>query len=240
MRVSKGQHVQVSGNHSRFIRFGGIAMLFGFLIHIIANLVLKTFPSEDLTAEQLKAYLSDEASTWALVHGLRYVAFVCIAFFAAALFMRTCRTWGLHSTGWGLVGLLGAALHVAIGIITNGIEVLAFMDFGRLSEDPKLFWLVFYLTRVLFTGEIVAWGLLIGGFSAAGWQSSTLPRWLTILGFLSAIGSLACGVFIVSILSDGRAVLLAEIASLGCLAWFLITGVLMAFTGAAGSKEDAV
>jgi hypothetical protein len=44
----------------------------------------------------------------------------------------------------------------------------------------------------------------------------------------------------VSILSDGRAVLLAEIASLGCLAWFLITGVLMAFTGAAGSKDDAV
>jgi hypothetical protein len=114
------------------------------------------------------------------------------------------------------------------------------MDFGRLSEDPKLFWLVFHLTRILFTGEIVAWGLVIGGFSAAGWQSSTLPRWLTIFGFLSAIGSLACGVFIVSILSDGRAVPLVEITSLGCLGWFLITGVLMAFRGAAGSKEDAV
>jgi hypothetical protein len=136
-----------------------------------------------------------------------------------------------------LVGLLGAALHVANGIITNGIEVLAFMDFGRLSEDPKLFWLVFYLTRILFTGEIVAWGLMIGGFSAAGWQSSTLPRWLTILGFLSAIGSLACGVFIVSILSDGRAVPLVEISSLGCLTWFRFTGVLMAARGAAGLPE---
>jgi len=238
--VNESLRIQGSGNHSGFIRFGGVAILFGFLIHIVANGVLKQFPPENPTLEQLKDYLSEEASSWALVHGLRYVAFVCIAFFAAALFMRTCRTWSSPSTGWGLVGLLGAALHVTTGTITNGIEVLAFMDFGRLSEDPKLFWLIFYLTRVLFTGEIVAWGLLIGGFSAAGWESSTLPRWLTILGLLSAIGTLACGVFIVSILNDGRAVPLVEVASLGCLAWFLITGVLLAFQGAAESKKDAV
>jgi hypothetical protein len=154
--------------------------------------------------------------------------------------MRTCRTWGGHSTGWALVGLLGAALHIANGMITNGIEILAFMDFGRLSQDPKLFWLVFYLTRILFTGEIVAWGLVVGGFSAAGWQSSTLPRWLTMLGFLSAIGSLACGIFIVSIMNEGRALLLVEIVPLGCLAWFLATALLMAFQGPVRGKVDAV
>jgi hypothetical protein len=236
----ESQPVEGSRNHSRFIRLGGFAMLAGFFIHIVANVVLKKFPPEDPTLDQLKAYLSEEASTWALVHGLRYVAFACIALFAAALFMRTCRTWGAGPTGWGLVGLLGAALHVTNGIITNGIEILAFMDFGQLSEDPSLFWLVFYLTRILFTGEIVAWGLVIGGFSVAGWQSSTLPRWLSILGFLSAIASLASGVFIVSILRDGRAVPLIDIASLGCLAWFLITGMLMAFRGTVESKQVAV
>jgi hypothetical protein len=239
--VSENHAVQASTDHGRFIRLGGSAILAGFLIHIVANGVLKKFPPDDPTLDELKAYLSEEASTWALVHGLRYVAFVCIALFAAALFMRTCRAWGTRSTGWGVVGLLGAAFHVTSGVITNGIEILAFMDFHRLSDDPKLFWLVFYLTRVLFTGEIVAWGLLIGGFSAAGWQSSTLPRWLTILGILSAIGTLACGVFIVSILRDGSAAgFLVEIASIGCLAWFLITGVLMVVQGAAASKDDAV
>jgi hypothetical protein len=215
-------------------------MLAAFLIHIVANGVLKKFPPDDPTLDQLKTYLSEEASTWALVHGLRYVAFACIALFAAALFLRTCRPLSARSTGWGVLGLLGAALHVTNGIVTNGIEILAFMDFHQLSEDPKLFWLVFYLTRILFTGEIVAWGLLIGGFSAAGWHSSTLPRWLTILGILSAIGALACGVFIVSILSDGSAAgVLVEIASIGCLAWFLITGVLMVLQGAS-SKDGAV
>lgn len=37
MKVSKSQHVQGSEDHSRFIRFGCIAILFGFLIHIVAN-----------------------------------------------------------------------------------------------------------------------------------------------------------------------------------------------------------
>jgi hypothetical protein len=159
------------------------------------------------------------------------VAFACIAVLAAALFTRTSRTWESRATGWALLGLVGAAIHVTNGMIANGLEILAFMDFGWLSDDPNSFWLVFRATRVLFTAEIVAWGLVIGGFSAAGWQSSTLPRWLTILGFLDAVACLACGVLIDSVLREGRAALLIEIASLGCLVWFLVTGVLMVLRG---------
>lgn len=230
--MSPDQSLPQSPDHGRFIRLGGVAILVGFLIHMLVNGVLKQFPPEDPTLDELRAYLSEEAGTWAAVHGLRYVAFSCIAVFAAALYMRTCRDGRACSTGWGLVGLLGAGVHVTSGVITNGIETLAFTDFGLLSEEPKLFWLVFYLTRVLFTGETVAWGLLIGGFSAAGWQSGTLPRWLTIPGVLVAIGSFGCSLFIVSILEDGGAVPLIEITTLGCLAWFLTTGALLAFRGA--------
>lgn len=236
--MSEDPTSQDNGDHNRFIRFGGFAILTGFAIHIVANGFLKRWPPDDPTLDELRNYLSEEASTWALVHGLRYIAFACIAVFAAALFIRTCRISRPRPIGWGLVGLLGAALHVTNGIVTNGIEILAFMDFNQLSEDPAHFWFAFYMTRILFTGEIVAWGLLIGGFSAAGWQSSTLPRWLTILGLLSAIGALASGVFIVSFLKDGSAGPLVEVTSLGCLAWFLITGVLMAF-GGRGAKHHA-
>lgn len=238
--MTEGQSNAANRSRSRFVRFGGFAILFAFLIHIVVNAVLKEFPPDDPTLDQLKAYLSEQASTWAVVHGLRYVAFVGIAFFAAALFMKTCRAGDPRSIGWGLVGLLGAALHIANGIITNGIEVLAFMDFRQLSEDPKLFRLLFQLTRILFTGEIVAWGLVIGGFSVAGWQSATLPRWLSILGFLGAIGSLACGIFIVSIMSDGRATPLVQFVPLACLAWFLITGALLACKGAGEVQHAAV
>jgi len=233
------QAARNAGDNGRFVRIGGLAMLVGFAIHIVANRVLKKFPPEDPTLDELKTYLSEEASSWAVVHGLRYVAFSCIAIFAAALFVRTCRPSGARGTGWGVVGLLGAALHVTNGIISNGIEMLAFTDFDQLSGDPKLFWLVFHLTRILFTGEIVAWGLLIGGFSAAAWHSSTLPRWLARLGFLSAIGSLTSGILIVPVLRGGPAASLADVTSIGCLGWFLITGGLLAFRGAAGTDEAA-
>jgi hypothetical protein len=230
-----------TGNHNSFIRLGGFAILVTLVIHIVANAVLKKLPPEDPTLAELKTYLSEEASAWAWVHGLRYVAFSCIVIFAAALFMRTCRVWGTRGTGWGLVGLLGAALLVTNGIITNGIETLAFTDFGRLSEDPKLFWLVFHLTRFLFTAEVlVAWALVVGGFSMAGLLTSTLPKWLAILGLLSAAASLVSGAFIVSVLTSGWAAALAETAPLGSLAWFLITGVLLAFQGGAESEGTAV
>lgn len=218
--------------HTGFIRLGGLAIVFGLGIHVIANGVLKQFPPEDPSLVELRAYLTEEASTWAVVHGLRHVAFVCIVLFAAALFLRTCRTNTSSATGWGVVGLIGATLHVAIGIIANGIETLAFMDFSRLSEQRELFWLLFYLTRVLFTAEIVAWALVIIGFSVAGWASSTIPKWLVALGLLSGTAGILSGVFIVSILTDGWAVPLVDIAALTGLAWFACTGVYLALRGA--------
>lgn len=70
----------------------------------------------------------------------------------------------------------------------------------------------------------------MGGFSMAAWITATLPKWLAALGFTSAIGSLACGVFVVSILTGGWAEILIEAVPPGGLAWFLITGVVLAST----------
>ena len=41
------------------------------VIHILVNGGLKVMPPVDLESAELRAYLSDEASTWAIVHGLR-------------------------------------------------------------------------------------------------------------------------------------------------------------------------
>ena len=70
------------------IRLGGLAIIVGLAIHVILNVVLKKFPPEDPTSAELQAYLSNEAGTWAIVHGFRYVAFACIVLFAAGLFTR--------------------------------------------------------------------------------------------------------------------------------------------------------
>jgi hypothetical protein len=213
-------------NDNGFVRLGGVVILLGLTVHIIANMVLKTFPSDSFTLIELQEYLSNESGTWAIVHGMRYVAIVCIIIFSAGLYMKTRGSNSL-SMGWGIVGLLGSALMMSNLMITNGIEILAFFDFNRLSEQEELFWLLFNLTRVLFTAEIVTWSILILGFSMAGWHSATIPKWLFILGLFSATLCFLSTVFIINILNGGWASILGEVGSLTGLLWFVCIGFYM-------------
>jgi hypothetical protein len=194
-------------------------------------MVLKTFPSDSFTLIELQEYLSNETGTWAIVHGMRYVAIVCIIIFSASLYMKTKGNNSL-SMGWGIVGLLGSALMMSNLMITNGIEILAFFDFNRLSEQEELFWLLFNLTRVLFTAEIVTWSILILGFSMAGWYSATIPKWLFILGLFSAILCFLSTIFIINILNGGWASILGEVGSLTGLLWFVCIGFYMLWNNA--------
>jgi len=223
----------VSGttDRSRLIRVGGIAVILALAIHIYANGFLKTFPPTAPTATELERYLALERGTWAIVHGIKYVALVGLVLFAAAVHARIGGGRDQGDAGWGIVGLLGAGIHVANALIANGIEVFAFYDFSRLSEDPNLFWLVFHMVRVLFTAEIVAWGVFIFGFSMAGHQTGRLPRWLNLLGFGGAGAYLIAAAFVVSVLDGGWASPVMDAASLAGLAWFASVGLYITLRG---------
>jgi hypothetical protein len=222
---------KVEQGQAGLIRLGGLAIIAGLAIHIVLNSVIKEFPPETPTVSELQSYLSNEAGMWAIVHGFRYVAFACIVLFAAGLFSRTCCTGTVQTTGWGVVGLLGAAIFVTNGVITNGIEMLAFLNSDLLSNNQELFWLLFRLTRVLFTAEVVTWSFLILGFSIAGWRSTTIPMWLTLLGLSNVAAGMLSGVFIVSVVTDGWATILIDVAALTGLSWFACTGVYMLIRG---------
>jgi len=217
--------------NDRLIRLGGLAVILALAIHMIVNGVVKEFPPQNPSLAELKSYLSAQASTWAAVHGLKYLALVGLVLFAAGAYARTCCSRVSMAAGWGIVGLLGTAIHVTNAMIANGIEVLAFYDFSRLSEEPSLFWLLFYVVRTLFTAEVVAWGLVIFGFSMAGFQSRRIPLWITVLGFISAAACVLSGAFVVSVLTEGRAVPLIDAATLTGLAWFASVGVFMVLRG---------
>ena len=221
---------QATGNGA-LIRLGGLSVLLALSIHIYVNGALKQFPPDTPAPGELAAYLSREAGTWAIVHGLKYLALVGLVIFAAGAYARTGRSRGGVGAGWGVVGLLGTSIHVTNAMIANGIEVTAFYDFTRLSEDSSLFWLLFNTVRVLFTAEIVAWGLVILGFSMAGARAAALPRWIIALGLVSAAACLLSGVFVVSVLKDGWAVVPMDIASLSGLAWFASAGVFLLLRG---------
>ena len=217
-------------SHGALVRIGGLAIILALAIHIVLNVVLKEFPPEHPTATELQEYLTREAGTWAVVHGFRYLAFACIVLFAAGLFSRVCQA-GAGTGGWGVVGLLGTAIWVTNGVVTNGIEILAFLNLELVSDRQELFWLLFRLTRVLFTAEIAAWSITILGFCVAGWRSVTMPRWLATLGFLAAAAGMVSSVFIASILNEGRASTVIDLAAPMSLLWFLCTGVYMVLRG---------
>lgn len=225
------QPEQRAEGHGGFIRLGGAALLVGFAIHIVVNSVIKRMPPAEPSVEELRAYLAAEAGNWAIVHGARYLAIVCIALFAGALFVRTCCLGVVRPVGWGVVGLIGAALMLSNLMITNGVETYLFLGSATIGADADAFWALFDTTRVLFTAEVVAWSVLIGGFSAAGWRSAGLARWLGALGLAQAAFGVLSGVFVVSILTNGRATLLIDIASLSGLAWFLSAGVFLLVRG---------
>lgn len=212
-------------------RVGGLAIIAGMVIHIVLNAVLKEFPPENPTSPELQEYLAREAGNWGIVHGFRYLAFTCIVLFAAGLFSRTCRIHTGSCDGWGVVGLLGAAIFVTNGVVTNGIETLAFLDSPLIAQDQNLFWLLFRMTRILFTAEVTTWSILILGFSVAGWRSAAIPKWISVLGFVQVAAGMTSGVFITSALAEGWAAIPLEVASVTGLFWFLSTGIFLLIHG---------
>jgi len=198
-------------------------------------------PPADLGPAELRTYLSNEAGTWALVHGLRNLALPCLVVFAAALFVRTCCLRTSSATGLGLVGLLGSAMQVINAFVTNAIESFLLLDADQLADEPEQFEVLFQITRFLFTAEIVTWAVFILGFSLAGWISRTLPRWISALGALSATAGLLSGAFVVSVFTGGPAVWLIDVAALSGLAWFASTATYLIARGATlpGSDDAA-
>jgi len=132
MRVTES----TSRRHDAFIRTGGAVCLVGLTLHVLVNAGLKTMPPPMLGATELRACLAEEASTWALVHGLRNVALPCLVVFAAAVFVRTCSRRPSSALGWGIVGLLGSAMQVVNAFTANAIETFLLLDADRFSEEP--------------------------------------------------------------------------------------------------------
>lgn len=220
-------------------RIGGGAIVLGLGIHIVVNGVVKTFPPDGMTASQLEAYLRAEAGSWAIVHGARYLAFTCILLFAVVLFGRLSSARNATSLPWALGGLAGTVVLLANGVITNAVEMVTFHGGGAVEISLDQFALLLRLTRVLFTAEIVTWMFMIAGYSVAGWISGQLPRWICIVGLVHAVFALLTGAFIVSVISGGTALILADVASLTGLIWFFAAGVflLVARSGVRGPVE---
>jgi hypothetical protein len=57
------------------------------------------------------------------------------------------------------------------------------------------------MSAVWFFGAVLLWGLGVGAFSVAGWQSARMPRWLAALGILVGTLGVVGGVGVSLLLS---------------------------------------
>ena len=216
------------GTEATLIRLGGVAGLLILGLYILINFILMGFSGPSgVPPGELKTYVAHHAGTMAIANGLRFLALFCTAFFAVGMYAWTSRGT-LAANGWGILGMLGATALIGMGVITNTVQSLAFLTFARVSEQPEHFLLLWNLSRLLFRMAQLLSGLMIAGFSIAGWQSATVPTWLVVPGLLFAASGLLTAVGIAWTMSDSRAVeplLLAR--DFLAMFWFLCVSVLM-------------
>lgn len=214
------------------VRVSGMALIVAFTIHIAANGVVKVPPPIDPSLSEMQTYLAAERGSWALVHGMRYVAVVGLALFYSALVVRIQFVDRPGSGGWEILGLVGGMLHLFTLFIANSIETFLFLGFEFIAKSPELFWSFFYVARVLFNAEILAWAIAILGFSLAGWFSGGLPRWISIVGFVAAPLGLISGVLVAtSMLGSSWLVPVDTLAAPFSLFWFLSSGAWLLWRG---------
>jgi hypothetical protein len=224
-----GVEQKVKDRETTLIRLAGLLGLFSTGLYIVINFALMAFPSPTgLPLEQLKTYISDHAGAMAAANGLRYLALFCIPFVAVGLHLLTRGGAKPASNGWSILGVIGGVGLLTMGIIANTIQAMAFLPFADPSERPEQFMLLWNLSRLLFRAAQLLTGLMILGFSIAGWQSAIFPSWLAVVGLLFAASGLFTSVFMAWTMSDSSVVEpVLMTRDVLALFWGLCTNVIM-------------
>jgi hypothetical protein len=107
---------------------------------------------------------------------------------------------GPSAGAWRLVGLLGLALIPSIGFPANSAATIALWRLPVLEEQSQLLTMLWSMSAVWFFGAVLLWGVGVGSFSVAGWQSARMPRWLAglgiLVGALGVVGGVGVSLFL--------------------------------------------
>ena len=195
----------VTGQYAWVIRLSGLAGLFIIAITLVVNFVLTPLPlAEDADAQQIAAFFSDHSSSMALANGMRNLGLVLMPLWWVGLYCLVTRTGDTAAKPWAMMGLVATAALMALGTVNNYIQTAAFADLSVFSKHPEHRRLLRSLSGVGFGGASrLIFAALHANFCIAGWLSMTLPRWLCIVGMLSAGACVVTAVAIGDLLAGG-------------------------------------
>ena len=219
---------EVERRETAIVRIGGLLGLLIVGIALVVPFVLLALPPGGGAAPaDPKTYLSDQAGRMAIVNGLRNLMFFCLLFFGAGLYTFTRRSAPLETNAWGVLGLLGATAAATMGTVANGVETALFLNYGGVSEQREVFLVLWGVAGVLYVVPQVGTAAMAAGFSAAGWRSAALPKWLVAVGLTVAATTLLTCIAIASVMTGGWAEKVQLVAVVLTLLWLLCASVLM-------------
>ncbi len=209
-------------------RWGGIAALVEAATFLfgIALLLTRLAPMAEASDPVATAdFLVDNHATLQLWHLVIYLVFgAFLVVLALALHERLAAGSSALMRVASAFGLIWAGLMFASGMVANvGLEAVVGMHEGDPAAAAVLWTAVNTVLDGLGGGNEIVGGLWVTLLSGAALRAGGLPRGLAYLGLLVGLAGL------VTVIPGLSA--LGMVFGLGCILWFLWTGVVLLRTG---------
>lgn len=207
----------------RLSRIGGAAALlaagtFGFGIAMFAT-TLADYTDPDATAAESVDFLVDhQGSLLAWYIGIFIVFGAALVPLGLALRARLAERTPMLADAGVVFAMIWAGLMFATGMISNiGIEAVADLADSEPDQAVGLWSSIDTVTNGLGGGNELVGGMWILLVSIAGLISAGLPRWLNIVGVVTAVAGM------VTVVPEFEAV--EMVFGLGSIVWFIGVGV---------------
>jgi hypothetical protein len=197
---------EITARDAWVVRVGGLVNLLILGLVVVVNFVLtpkRSLLPANARPEEIASFFSAHAEQMGLANGLRNLVLFLLPIFAVGLYTLIARTADNAAKAWTIMSLVATAAVMAVGTVNNGVETAAFINLSVFAEHPELRKLLWSLSGVVFEAVRLVWAAINTGFSVGGWLSGALPRWLCIVGLLSAVSCLVTAVGIAPLLAGG-------------------------------------
>jgi len=210
-------------HHSRLERIGGAAALvaagtFAYGIALFATTFADYTDPDNTPAESVDFLVDHQGSLLAWYIGIYIVFGAALVPMGLALRKRLVDVAPVLADTAAVFAAIWAALMYATGMISNiGIEAVA--DLAETDPDGAagLWSSIDTVTNGLGGGNELVGGIWILLVSIAGLRTARLPRWLNVVGLVSAVAG------IVTVVPDFEAI--EMVFGLGFIVWFVGVGV---------------
>jgi hypothetical protein len=226
---------RADGDQGRLSRIGGAAALvaagtFAYGIAMFATSLADYTDSDATPAESVDFLVDHQGQLLAWYIGIFIVFGAALVPMALALRQRLVDRAPILANTAAVFAAIWAGLMYATGMISNiGIEAVADLADTDPNRASSLWAAIDTVTNGLGGGNELVGGIWIGLVSIAGLTTALLPRWLNIVGLVTAVAGLVTVVPAFEVVE--------MVFGLGSIVWFIGVGVALLRRSASNDRR---